>query len=273
MAEFKEQKNRTDQKDSHKVLISAVDLGGKTVDLNSDLGEGFDTDEGIMPFISSANIACGYHAGDEKSIRKTIALAAAHHVSIGAHPSFDDRKNFGRVEMDLGEDEIYDLVTKQILIIRRIAEEEGSTLHHVKPHGALYNMASTNAVIARAVVRAVIDIDENLVVYGLSGSKLISEANAFGLRALNEVFADRNYNDDGSLVSRKDENALVTNSNQMVQQVLQMVRNGMVTTVSGLQIPILAETICIHSDSPNAIEMSKRLNETLKSEDIGIRSA
>jgi UPF0271 protein len=233
------------------------------IDINCDMGEGIGNDVAIMPFITSANIACGFHAGNGDSIRRTIDLALQFHVHIGAHPSFHDKENFGRSEMQLPLDKIYAIVIEQLIKMDLIAKEKGTVLHHVKPHGALYNMAAKNAKMARTIAQAVKDFNEDLILYGLSESYLISEAKAIGLQTANEVFADRTYQDDGSLTPRSQSNALIENEEQMIEQVLQMVREQTVTTVSGKTIPLIAETICIHGDGKYAVQFAKRLNQDL----------
>lgn len=233
-------------------------------DLNCDMGEGMSTDALIMPFISSASIACGYHAGDEKTIWQTIELAVKHKVVVGAHVSFLDRKNFGRSEMNLSPDEIYELVEQQLIIIKEIADSFDISLHHVKPHGALYNMSAKDPAIAKAIARAIKDFDSALIIYGLSGSHSIIEAKAIGLKTVNEVFADRTYQDNGSLTLRSQPNALIEDTDKAVQQVLQMIKDKTVTTVSGKEISIVAETICIHGDGKHAVEFAKAIYDAVR---------
>lgn len=232
----------------------------RTVDINCDMGEGMNNEEAIMPFISSANIACGYHAGDEDIMKRTIELALKHGVSIGAHPSFPDRENFGRTEMRLEPDVLYDMIVLQIKILDTIAEMSDAGLHHVKPHGALYNMAAKDPELASIIARAVKDSDPDLILYGLSGSHLISEARSIGLRTASEAFADRTYRDDGSLTPRTEPNALIEDTKEVLRQVKQMMQEGTVRTVSGKTIPILAETICIHGDGAHAVEFAKAIH-------------
>lgn len=232
----------------------------RTVDINCDMGEGMNNEEAIMPFISSANIACGYHAGDEDIMKRTIELALKHGVSIGAHPSFPDRENFGRTEMRLEPDVLYDMIVLQIKILDTIAEMSDAGLHHVKPHGALYNMAAKDPELASIIARAVKDSDPDLILYGLSGSHLISEARSIGLRTASEAFADRTYRDDGSLTPRTEPNALIEDTKEVLRQVKQMMQEGTVRTVSGKTIPILAETICIHGDGMHAVEFAKAIH-------------
>ncbi|MDE3145208.1 MAG: LamB/YcsF family protein [Bacteroidota bacterium] len=242
------------------------------IDLNCDMGEGLPTDAALMPFISSANIACGFHAGNIETMKRTVEEALQHHVAIGAHPGFDDKENFGRTEMHLSQKDLYKLISTQIILLHKICVENKSRLHHVKPHGALYNMAAKNAEMANTIVQAIKDIDENLIIYGLSGSHLISEAKKLNLKTASEVFADRTYQDDGSLTSRKQPNALIEDENISVQQVLQMIQNQSVTSISNKQVNIVAETICIHGDGKHAVDFAKKINETLKLNNIEIRS-
>ena len=229
-------------------------------------------DAGVMPFISSANIACGYHAGNEKTLWDTIRLAKENNVAIGAHVSFLDRANFGRSEIVLPVATIYELVIQQLIIIREIADSFEMKLNHVKPHGALYNMAARDAGIAKAIAEAVRDFDHNLMVYGLSNSLSIKEAKAVGLRTANEVFADRAYLDDGSLVPRSQKGALIEDDKKAIEQVLQMIHKKTVITQSGKEIPILADTICIHGDNAHAAVFAKSIYETLKQNQVVIKA-
>ncbi|HET9823981.1 MAG TPA: 5-oxoprolinase subunit PxpA [Chitinophagaceae bacterium] len=242
------------------------------IDINCDMGEGAGKDDAVMPFVSSANIACGYHAGDEHSMRQTIELAIKNNVAIGAHPSFFDRKNFGRTELHLRTDEIYDLVLLQLRTIDKIMSEKRRKLHHVKPHGALYNMSAKNSNIAQAIAQAVKDFDDNLILFGLSGSASIAVANRSGLKTASEVFADRTYQDDGSLTPRSQAGALVEDESKLLEHVFQMVQQKSVTTVSGKTIPIVADTVCIHGDGKHAVQFAEGLNKALRAKGIEIRS-
>jgi UPF0271 protein len=228
------------------------------------MGEGGGNDEAIMPFITSANISCGFHAGNGDTIRNTMMLAVKHHVLIGAHPSFHDKENFGRKEMYLSDDKLYAILLEQLIKIDLIAKEKNASLHHVKPHGALYNMAARDKKTAKTVAQVVKDFKEELIVYGLSNSFLISEAQALGLKTVNEVFADRTYQDDGSLTPRSQPGALIEDEEQCIWQVLQMVRQGTLTSTSGKVIPIVADTICIHGDGKHAVSFAKKIHEALK---------
>lgn len=243
----------------------------RVIDLNCDMGEGIGNDEGIMPYISSANIACGYHAGNEETIWQTIELAIRYNVSVGAHPSFLDKENFGRKKIDVSPEEVYELVTQQLILFDEIASEAAINMQHVKPHGALYNMSAKDSSIAKAVANAVKDHNTHLVLFGLSGSHSINEAKKIGLKTASEVFADRTYQDDGSLIPRSQPHALVEYADKAVQQVFQMIKERTITTLSGKVIPILAETICIHGDGKNATEFAKQINEALKKEHVAIQ--
>lgn len=242
-------------------------------DLNCDMGEGMGNDEALMPFITSANIACGYHAGDETTMRSTVMMAINAGVAIGAHPSFSDRENFGRTAIkDTNPQQVYELVSAQIKIIHRIVTGCNAHLHHVKPHGALYNMAARDAALSLAIAQAIYDFDNTLILFGLSGSYLISEAKAIGIKTASEVFADRTYQDDGSLTSRTASDALIENEEQSISQVIQMIKKGTVTSLSGKEVPIVAETICLHGDGKNAVAFASAINQKLKSENILIKA-
>jgi len=227
------------------------------------MGEGMANDAAIMPYITSANIACGFHAGNSDLIHYTIDLALKHKVHIGAHPSFRDKENFGRRELQMPLDKLYAIVIEQLIKIDLIAKQRGAIMHHVKPHGALYNMAAKDAKLAKTIAQAIKDFDESLILYGLSGSQLISEANTLELKTASEVFADRTYQDDGSLTLRSQPHALIEDENKSIEQVLQIIHERSVTTVSGNVIPIVAETICIHGDGKQAVKFAKAINKAL----------
>ncbi len=243
-----------------------------SVDLNSDLGEGMDNDHFIMPYISSANIACGYHAGNERIMCRTIELAIEYDLSIGAHPGFKDKSNFGRKELKLKDDEYYRTVLDQLILLQKLIIARGGKMRHVKPHGALYNMAAKNSSIAGIVARAVFDFEPSLIVYGLSGSHLIYESEKLGLTTASEVFADRTYQENGQLTPRSQKDALIHDNDIAVQQVLEMITECFTTSVSGKKIPIKAETICIHGDSKNAITFAKTIYHYLKDKKVEIHS-
>ncbi|MER3463073.1 MAG: LamB/YcsF family protein [Chitinophagaceae bacterium] len=233
------------------------------IDLNCDMGEGMPNDALIMPFITSANIACGFHVGSGAIIRHTMALAKQHGVLVGAHPSFHDRENFGRKEKQLPPDKLYAIVLEQIIKVDLVAKELGVPLHHVKPHGALYNMAAKDKAMAATIAQSIKDYNEALVLYGLSGSYLISEAKAIGLKTMSEVFADRTYQDDGSLTPRSQPNALIEDEDKAIAQAMQMMA-GTVTSVNGTTIPITAQTICLHGDGKHAVAFVQRIHTALQ---------
>jgi UPF0271 protein len=244
----------------------------KTIDINCDLGEGIGNDEQIMPFISSANIACGYHAGNESTMKLTVELCKKYSVAVGAHPSFPDRENFGRTDMLLHPGEIYEMIIKQINSLEKIAAESDVPVHHVKPHGALYNMAARDKLLAPFVALAIMDTNSKYILYGLSGSYLVKEGKSIGLKTASEAFADRTYKDDGGLTSRNKPGALIEETDKAVAQVLQMIKEGTITSVTGKKFPIAAETICIHGDGKHAVEFAKAIHEALKKERIQIKS-
>ncbi|MEJ8818984.1 5-oxoprolinase subunit PxpA [Lacibacter sp. H407] len=242
------------------------------VDLNCDLGEGLATDEQIIPLISSANIACGFHAGNVETMKRTIELCMKHGVSVGAHPSWPDLENFGRTEMQRSTNEIYAIVTEQLNIISGITNELGGKLHHVKPHGALYNQSAKDKSIAAAIAKAVYEFDAGLFLFGLSGSISLTEANALQLKTVHEVFADRTYQDDGSLTPRSQANAFVENEQQAVQQILQMINEQTLTSVTGKIVPVKADTICIHGDGKNAVAFATTISSALQQARIDIKA-
>jgi UPF0271 protein len=237
------------------------------IDFNCDLGEGAGHDAALMPLITSANIACGAHAGDDASMRATVALAKQHGVAIGAHPGFADRANFGRRELSLSPDEIHDLVLNQVRKLKALGP-----LRHVKPHGALYNMATREVAVARAVVDAIYEVDEDLILFGLAGSQLVAVADACGLPVANEVFADRSYQPDGSLTPRSQPGALITDEAVAVAQALRMVREGKVRATDGTDVLIRADTICLHGDGTDPVTFARRLRAEFAAAGIELRA-
>lgn len=243
----------------------------QTIDLNCDLGEGLANDALLMPWISSANIACGYHAGDTDTMQKTIALAIQHEVAIGAHPGFADKTNFGRTEMNLPLNEIFDLITEQVWQLQQMAKQMGASLQHVKPHGALYNMSARDALLANTIAKAVYTIDHNLVLFGLSGSLSVSEADKIGLPTASEVFADRTYQPDGSLTSRAEPGAMIVSTEQCLQQVLEMIQQQTVTVANQKSVPIKAQTLCLHGDGEQAVDFAQQIYRELENKQIRIK--
>jgi len=241
------------------------------VDLNCDMGEGFGNDAELLSVVSSANIACGFHAGDPETMRRTAEIAVEKGVAIGAHPGYPDRENFGRIEMSLSAREISDLITEQIGIMRDVAVAAGGALNHVKPHGALYNQAARDHELAAAIAEAVAAFDPQLVLFGLSGSVSITEAHRLGLRAASEVFADRTYRNDGSLTPRTDPNALISHEQRSIVQAMQMVRDQAVTATDGTLVKVTAETICLHGDGENALRFANVIRTTLERNGVRVR--
>jgi len=249
----------------------------RSIDLNCDLGESFGffqkgNDENILPYVTSANIACGFHAGDPATMRKTVTLAMKHDVSIGAHPGFQDLLGFGRREINMSPEDVYDLMVYQIGALEAIARTEGAQLNHVKPHGALYNMAAKDRSLAEAIAKAVYKLNKDYILYGLAGSELIKAGQNIGLKTANEVFADRTYQMDGSLTPRSQKNALIKDVDQAIQQVLNMIQNKKVRTVQGELIDIQADTICIHGDKEESFLFAKKITEALKNKQIEKRN-
>lgn len=250
-------------------------MQNRSIDLNCDMGESFGAytlgaDGELMDLISSANIACGFHAGDPLVMRRTVRLARQHGVSVGAHPGFRDLVGFGRRELHGSTDEIYADMLYQIGALAAICRAEGVTLRHVKPHGALYNMAAARADLARAVAAAVAEYDRSLLLYALPGSELDRAGLAAGLRTVAEVFGDRAYNPDGSLLSRREPGAVLTDDDQAAAQVRQMVLEGSVTARDGQRVGIRAESVCVHGDSPHAVGFVRRIRAMLESEGVSV---
>ncbi len=247
------------------------------VDLNSDLGESFGNytlgmDEEILQYVSSANVACGWHAGDPLVMEKTVALAKRCGTAVGAHPGFPDLMGFGRRNMVITPDEAKAYVRYQLGALYAFAESQGVRIQHVKPHGALYNMAAVDEKLARAMCEAVYEFDPEIIFMGLAGSKMIEMAEAVGLRAASEVFADRAYNDDGTLVSRKLPGAVIKDKDLAIRRVVRMVKEGKVESVNGTDIAIRADSICVHGDNPKALEFVKNIRETLIAEGVEIKN-
>ncbi|CAG0947005.1 5-oxoprolinase subunit A [Anaerolineae bacterium] len=241
------------------------------IDLNCDMGESFGAyslgnDAALMPLITSANIACGFHAGDPRVMARTVCLAIQHGVVLGAHPGFHDLVGFGRRNLDVTPDEIESDVLYQIGALSAFAK-----LTHVKAHGALYNLAATNAPIAQAIARAVARFDKNLVLVGLANSTAMADAACeYGLRFAREGFCDRAYNRDGTLRSRREPGALIHDPERAAAQALQMVRDQTVTTLAGETIPLAVDTLCVHGDTPKAVEILRAVREMFDRHDVKI---
>ena len=244
----------------------------KHVDLNVDLAEGCGNDERLLQLVSSANVACGLHAGDYNEMRKAIQWAKANNVRVGAHPSFPDRENFGRTNMQLADDELRACLLYQLGAVKALCEAENVILAYVKPHGALYNQAAKDPALARLIVQTIKAFDPKLALMGLSGSLMLNVAQEEGIGIISEVFADRHYLADGSLVPRTRDDALVENDEEAISQVLQMVLEGTVPTIEGGKVAIQADSICLHGDGTHAIEFAEKIRVALKEKQIEIHA-
>lgn len=247
------------------------------VDLNCDLGESFGNykigcDEEVIPFISSANIACGFHASDPVVMDKTVEMAKRCGISVGAHPGFPDLMGFGRRKMDITPHEAKVMLQYQIGALDAFCKAYNIKMSHVKPHGALYNMAGKDIELSLAICEGIKSLNPNLILLGLSGSKMIEAAKMTGIKYASEVFADRAYNDDGSLVDRKKNGAVITDEDEAIKRVIQIVKEGRVKSINGNDIKIEAQSICIHGDNIKALEFAKKIRHSLECENIEILS-
>jgi 5-oxoprolinase (ATP-hydrolysing) subunit A len=243
-----------------------------SVDLNADLGEGSGHDAELFKLISSANIATGFHAGDSDAMHAAISAAKKHGVAVGAHPSFFDRENFGRQELRVAAEEVFDTVAYQLGIFQAIASALNVQPNHVKPHGALYNMAVRDANLADAIARAVESTDSKLILFAPDKSELARAGEAHGLQIAREIFADRNYLNDGWLVPRTRPDALLHNPKQAAERVLRMLREGKVRSIEGRDVEVRGETICVHGDNPGAVEFARELRVRLEREGVKINA-
>lgn len=246
-----------------------------SVDLNCDLGESFGNykcglDEEVIPFISSANVACGFHASDPMVMAKTVALSKANNVCVGAHPGYPDLVGFGRRNLNASPAEVKAMVQYQVGALKAFCTAQGVKLCHVKPHGAMYNMAGKDADLAEAICEAIKEIDPELILLGLSGSEMLRAAERIGLKAAKEVFADRAYEEDGSLVARSKPGSMITDEDQAIQRVVKMIKEGKVTAITGKEIEVEAHSVCVHGDGPKALAFVEKIRGALTSEGIKI---
>jgi UPF0271 protein len=246
-----------------------------SVDLNCDVGESFGTyrlgdDANLLRHVTSASIACGFHAGDPGTMRRTVALAAELGVGIGAHPGYPDLAGFGRRPMEVSLDDIRDLVVYQVGAIAAFAMARGVSLQHVKPHGALYNIAAVRAPIAEAIANAIAEVDKGLVVFALAGSALVAAARAAGLSVAEEGFVDRRYASDGSLVDRRSPAATIEDTAACVRQALALAREGCVMSTEGVRVNLRVDTLCIHGDTPGATDLAKQVRASLEAEGVTV---
>jgi len=240
------------------------------VDLNADLGEGCDNDQALLQLVSSANIACGFHAGDAQTMLQSVRWALQYGVAIGAHPSFPDRENFGRTAMQLPPETVYAQVVYQLGALAAIARAEGGKMVHVKPHGMLYNQAATDPALADAIARAVHSVDPALKLVGLAGSELIRAGERLGLATSQEVFADRRYQSSGNLVPRSQPDALIESDELALQQTLMMVQEQKVVSREGVAVPVQADTVCLHGDGEHALAFARSLREAFRQQNIQV---
>jgi len=245
------------------------------IDLNCDLGESFGAyslgmDEDILRFVTSANIACGFHAGDPSVMQKTVKLALKNNVQIGAHPGLPDLVGFGRRNMNITPQEAHDMVIYQIGALAGFVKSEGTRMQHVKPHGALYNMAAKDSKLAIAIAEAVYKVDSELILFGLAGSELVRAGEKIGLQTANEVFSDRTYQADGTLTPRTEPDALIHDKKQAVGQVVRMIKEGQVLSRQHVDVPVKADTVCIHGDGAAALAFAQQIKETLELSGIEI---
>lgn len=247
------------------------------VDLNADVGEScgawsLGQDPALMRSITSASVACGFHAGDPGVMRATVALALEHGVAVGAHPGFPDLAGFGRRELQVSPRDVEDFVVYQVGALAGIAAAQGVRLQHVKPHGALFNMAVRDAALADAIARAVAMIDTSMILFGLPGSELVAAGTRAGLRTACEVFADRAYRSDGTLVPRQEEGAVIHDAAAVEQRVIGMVRDQAVQALDGTRVPLTVDTICVHGDTPGAAELAARIRASLEKAGVEVKA-
>lgn len=247
------------------------------IDLNCDLGESFGNykigmDEEVIKFISSANIACGFHASDPLVMEKTVALAKENGVKVGAHPGFPDLVGFGRRNMNVSPAELKAMVMYQVGALAVFCKARDIKMNHVKPHGAMYNMAAKDIKLALAIAEGIAQVDDSLILLGLSGSQLLKAAQEVGLKSAAEVFADRAYEEDGSLVARTKAGAVIADENEVIERVIKMIKLGKVQTITGKEIEIKPDSICVHGDNPKALNFVKLIRQRLTQENIKIEA-
>lgn len=248
------------------------------IDLNSDLGESFGAykigmDDKVLPLVTSANIACGFHAGDPSVMKKTLDLAVKSGCALGAHPGYPDLVGFGRRKMAVSPADVYAMVVYQVGALSAFAKAAGTRLQHVKPHGAMYNMAAKDPALAEAIAQAIYDVDPKIILFALAGSESVKAAEKVGLKVASEVFADRSYQEDGSLTPRTQPGAMITDEEASIAQVLSMVLKGQVTTLSGKVIPVKADTICVHGDGEKALLFTQKIRKALQENGVEIAAA
>jgi len=248
-----------------------------TIDLNSDLGESYGqyvvgNDEEVLKYVTSVNIACGFHAGDPQVMEKTVEKAFKNNVAVGAHPGFPDLRGFGRRPMIISPEEAKSYVIYQISALNGFIKALGGKMQHVKPHGAFYNMAATDITLARAIAEGVYAVDSDLILMGLAGGELVKAGKEIGLKTASEVFADRTYTNEGTLVSRAEKGAVIHEKEQAASQILNIIQNGKVKAIDGSLIEMEADSICVHGDNQEAVELVKHLRTSLLNSNVDIQS-
>lgn len=247
------------------------------VDLNSDLGESFGNykiglDEEVIKYVTSVNVACGWHAGDPLVMEKTIKIAKENEVAVGAHPGFPDLMGFGRRNLSVSPDEMKTYIKYQLGALMAFAKSQGKKIQHVKPHGAMYNMAAKDLKLAISIAEGIYEVDKDIILLGLANSELIKAGERVGLKVANEVFADRAYNSDGTLVSRTKEGSVIHDADIAIARVIRMIKEGKVKAITGEDVEINAQSICVHGDNPEAVEFVKRIKTKLQEEGIEVTS-
>ncbi|MGB3606638.1 MAG: 5-oxoprolinase subunit PxpA [Psychroserpens sp.] len=242
----------------------------KLIDINCDLGEGLGNESQLMPYLSSCNIACGGHAGDDATMRRVVDLAIKYKVKVGAHPSFPDKENFGRNVLDISPKALHESLFNQMMSLKSVVDDNNVQLHHIKPHGALYNLAARNKTMAQIIVDVVKRFDENMILYVPDQSVILELALKNDIKMKLEAFADRKYNDDLSLVSRQNEGAIIHDFDSIFKQVYGIIYNGKVTTINGVEVALKVDTFCVHGDHDNVVENLRKLVEQLKANHIEI---
>lgn len=246
-------------------------MGKFYIDINADVGEGLNNEMELMPYLSSCNIACGGHAGDLKIMQNVVRLAKTHKVKIGAHPSFPDKDNFGRVEMEMSSEKLFVSLKEQIRNLLTELQSQEVLLYHIKPHGALYNLAAKNKKTARVIIDVVKSFSMPLKIYAPYNSVIAKIAKEENIEVVFEAFADRNYNEDLSLVSREKNDAILTDKNAILKHIFNMIKNKKITTINGVEVSIKASTFCVHGDTENAVEILRFLNTELPKKGIKIK--
>ena len=240
------------------------------IDINADVGEGLNNESDLMPYLSSCNIACGGHAGDLQTMTKVVGLAKKHRVKVGAHPSFPDRANFGRKIMELSAADLYATLKQQIRSLQKVLYQEHSQLHHIKPHGALYNLAAKDVKTANVIIEVIKSIAQPIKLYAPYKSVIANRAEVENIDVIYEAFADRNYNDDLSLVSRENDAAILNDEHVVLEHVLRMIKDQKLESINGVEVPIMASTFCVHGDTKNAYKILHFLNEELPKNNVEI---